>query len=119
MNRLATVDRDDPVAIAPGVIFRGAPAQIINLPTYVKAATGAIVVFAAYLYALMRWPVPWFARRRDRADRTRCRDGSPAHGVHGGQLDPARITCRQGILNRRLQSLKLFRIQGVASLHPW
>lgn len=123
MNELAAVGRGDPVAIAPGVIFRGAPAQIINLPTYVKAAAGAIVVFAAYLYALMRWPLPWFA---------------PvvvivlivliALGVVMAYLrtafteiiiDTARITCRQGILNRRVQSLELFRSQDVASLHPW
>jgi hypothetical protein len=26
-----------------------------------KGGVGAIVVFAAYLYAQTRWPVPWFA----------------------------------------------------------
>lgn len=33
-------------------------------------------------------------------------------------IDTARITCRQGILSRRVQSLELFRIQDVTSLHP-
>jgi hypothetical protein len=61
MKQLATVERDGAVSIAPGVIFSGTPAQVVNLPTYLKAAAGAIIVFAAYLYTLMRWPVPWFA----------------------------------------------------------
>ncbi|CAG9255255.1 hypothetical protein PCAR4_390088 [Paraburkholderia caribensis] len=34
-------------------------------------------------------------------------------------IDTARITSRQGIFNRQVQSLELFRIQDVTSLRPW
>jgi membrane protein YdbS with pleckstrin-like domain len=33
--------------------------------------------------------------------------------------DVERITCRKGILNRTVQSVELFRIQDVTSVHPW
>jgi F0F1-type ATP synthase assembly protein I len=33
----------------------------VNLPAYVKSVVAAIIVFAGYLYATTRWPVPWFA----------------------------------------------------------
>ncbi|MFM0088840.1 hypothetical protein PQR46_18145 [Paraburkholderia sediminicola] len=61
MNQLAHLDRDGLVAVVPGVIFSGTPSQIVNLPTDIKGGVGAIAVFAAYQYALTRWPVPWFA----------------------------------------------------------
>ncbi|MFM0258173.1 hypothetical protein [Paraburkholderia sediminicola] len=61
MNQLAHIDRDDLVAVVPGVIFSGTPSQIVNLPTYIKGGVDAIAVFVAYLYALTRWSVPWFA----------------------------------------------------------
>jgi hypothetical protein len=76
-----------------------------------KAVFGTIVVFAAYLYALTRWPVPWFAPIVARLAiatgviiaylRTACTEII---------IDTARITSRQGILSRRVQSLELFRI---------
>jgi uncharacterized membrane protein YdbT with pleckstrin-like domain len=34
-------------------------------------------------------------------------------------IDTARITCEQGILNRQVESLELFRVRDVTSLHPW
>jgi hypothetical protein len=30
-----------------------------------------------------------------------------------------RITCRQDIFNKWVESLELFRVQNVTSLHPW
>ncbi|MGB8415892.1 hypothetical protein [Paraburkholderia sp.] len=116
MNQLAPIDRDGPVAVAPGVIFSGTPSQVVNLPTYIKGGFGAIVVFAAYLYALTRWPVPWFVPVVALL--------AIAAGVVVAYLrtayteiiiDTARLTCRQGILSRRVQSLELFRIQDVTS----
>lgn len=44
MNRLAHIDRDGPVAVAPGVIFSGTPSQIVNFPTYITGGVGAITV---------------------------------------------------------------------------
>jgi hypothetical protein len=119
MNQLAHIDRDGPVVVAPGIIFSGTPSQIVNLPTYIKGGVGAIAVFAAYLYALTRWRVPWFA---------------PVVGLLASALGvvvaylrtaytetiihTARITCGQGSLSRLVQSLELFRIRDVTSLHP-
>jgi uncharacterized membrane protein YdbT with pleckstrin-like domain len=120
LNQLAPVDRDGPVSVAPGVIFSGTPSQVVNLPIYIKGAVSAIVVFAAYLHALTHWPVSWFAPVVALM--------AIAVGVVVAYLrtafteiiiDTARITRRQGILSRRVQSLELFRIQDVTSLHPW
>lgn len=47
MNQLAHIDRDGPIAVAPGVIFSGTPSQIVNLPTDIMGGVGAIAVFAA------------------------------------------------------------------------
>ena len=120
MNQLAPIDRDGPVAVAPGVIFSGTPSQVVNLPIYIKGAVSAIVVFAAYLHAQTRCLVSWFAPVAALM--------AIAVGVVVAYLrtafteiiiDAARITRRQGILSRRVQSLELFRIQDVTSLHPW
>jgi uncharacterized membrane protein YdbT with pleckstrin-like domain len=120
MNQLAHIDRDDPVAVAPGVIFSGTPSQIVNLPTYIKGGVGAIVVFAVYLYALTRWQVPWFAPV---VALLAIAAGAVVAYLRTAYteitIDTARITCRQGIFSRRVQSLELFRIQDVTSLHPW
>jgi hypothetical protein len=92
----------------------------VILPTDIKGGVGAIAVFAAYLYALTRWPVPWFAPVVALL--------AIAVGVVIAYLrtaytetiiDTARITCRQCILSRQVQSLELFRIEDVTSVHPW
>jgi uncharacterized membrane protein YdbT with pleckstrin-like domain len=71
-------------------------------------------------YASTQWPVPWFIH-------------VPAVLlVLGGiglaylqvkftefEIDVERITCRKGILNRTVQSVELFRIQDVTSVHSW
>lgn len=106
--------------IAREVIFSGTPSQVVNLPTFIKWLVVAALIVAGYVFALTRWPVPWFA---------------PALAlllVGLGVLlvylqtaftefiiDTERITCRQGILNRRVSSIELFRIQDVTSVHPW
>ncbi|MDR6412220.1 UNVERIFIED_ORG: membrane protein YdbS with pleckstrin-like domain [Burkholderia sp. 1595] len=120
MNQPVPIDHNARLEFVQGVIFNGTPSQVINLPVFIKGAFAAVIVFAAYLYAMMRWPVPWFV---------------PALalfligvGVVVAYLrtafteiviDTARITLRQGILSRRVQSIELFRIQDVTSLHPW
>ncbi|MFL9998507.1 PH domain-containing protein [Paraburkholderia sediminicola] len=120
MNELAHIDRDGPIPVARGVIFSGTPSQIVNLPTYIKGGVGAIAVFAAYLFALTRWPVPWFAPVVALLAITVAVIGAYRRTAYTEIIiDTARITCRQGIFNRQVQSLELFRIQDVTSLHPW
>jgi uncharacterized membrane protein YdbT with pleckstrin-like domain len=120
MPRFATVNRDRAVTVVEEIIFSGRPSQVINLPAYLKGIIGAIIVLAACLYTATRWPVPWYAPLIALVIiavsvvlaylRTACTEVI---------IDTARITCRQGILSRRVDSLELFRIQDVMSLHPW
>lgn len=120
MTRLATLHRDRAVAVADSVIFSGTPSQVVNRPAYVKRVVAAIIVFAGYLYGTTRWPVPWFAPLIALLMvaigvvvaylRTACTEIV---------IDPAGVTCRQGIFNRQIQSLELFRIHDVTSLHRW
>jgi membrane protein YdbS with pleckstrin-like domain len=108
------------VPVVCHVIFSGTPSQIVNLATYLKSLVAAAIVIAGYRYALTRMPVPWYvpavllfiivagatiAYLRTAFTRV--------------TIDTARITCRQGILNKRVESLELFRVQDVTSLHPW
>lgn len=106
--------------IAREVIFSGTPSQVVNLPAFIKWLSVATLIIAGYAFALTRGPVPWFA---------------PALALLLVGLsmilvylqtafteiiiDTERITCRQGILNRRVSSIELFRIQDVTSVHPW
>ncbi|WP_421380939.1 PH domain-containing protein (plasmid) [Paraburkholderia sp. DD10] len=117
MARYGTIARAE---IAREVIFSGTPSQVVNLPTFIRWLVVAALIIAGYVFALTRWPVPWF---------------TPALalllvglGVLLAYLqtafteiiiDTERITCRQGILNRRVSSIELFRIQDVTSVHPW
>ncbi|MFM0068902.1 PH domain-containing protein [Paraburkholderia aspalathi] len=120
MNQPVPIDRSVHLKLVQGVIFSGTPSEAINLPVFIKGVVVAVIVIAAYVCALTRWPVPWFV---------------PALalfvigvGVVVTYLrtafteiiiDTPRITVREGILSRRVQSLELFRIQDVTSLHPW
>ncbi|AUT76201.1 hypothetical protein [Paraburkholderia hospita] len=120
MTRFATLHRNRVVAVADTVIFSGTPSQVVNRPAYVKSVVAAIIVFAGYLYATTCWHVPWFAPLIALLMiaigvvvaylRTACTEIV---------IDPAGVTCRQGIFNRQIQSLELFRIHDVTSLHPW
>ncbi|MDR6412286.1 PH domain-containing protein [Paraburkholderia terricola] len=120
MNQPVPIVRNAHLELVQGVIFNGTPSQVINLPDFIKGFVAAVIVIASYLYAMTHWPVPWFV---------------PVLallligvGVVVAYLrtafteiviDTARITLRQGILSRRVQSIELFRIQDVTSLHPW
>ncbi|EUC20952.1 UNVERIFIED_ORG: PH (Pleckstrin Homology) domain-containing protein [Burkholderia sp. CF145] len=120
MPRLATVNHERAVTVVEEIIFSGTPSQVVNLPAYLKGVVATITVFTAYLYAATRWPVPWYAPLIALVViaagvvlaylRTACTEII---------IDTARITCRQGIFSRRVESLELFRIQDVTSLHPW
>jgi membrane protein YdbS with pleckstrin-like domain len=108
------------VTVVEEIIFSGTPSQVVNLPAYLKGVVGAIIVLVAYLYAATRWPVQWYAPLIGLLLiaagvvlaylRTACTEII---------IDTARITCRQGIFSCRVESLELFRIQDVTSLHPW
>lgn len=117
MARYGVVPRN---VIVNAVIFEGTPSQVVNLPAFMKGVVVVIAVFVGYAYATTRWPVPWLL---------------PALAVAvvlGGVglaylqvkftefvIDAERITCRKGILSRTVQSVELFRIQDVRSIHPW
>jgi uncharacterized membrane protein YdbT with pleckstrin-like domain len=111
MPRLATVNHERAVTVVEEIIFSGTPSQVVNLPAYLKGVVATITVFTAYLYAATRWPVPWYAPLIALVViaagvvlaylRTACTEII---------IDTARITCRQGIFSRRVESLELFRI---------
>ncbi|WP_259461018.1 PH domain-containing protein [Paraburkholderia sp. BL23I1N1] len=69
---------------------------------------------------MMRWPVPWFVPALA-LFLTGAGVAVPYLRTAFTEIiiDTARITVREGILSRRVQSLELFRIQDVTSLHPW
>jgi uncharacterized membrane protein YdbT with pleckstrin-like domain len=117
MARFGIVEK---AATTRQVIFSGTPSQVINVPAFVKGVVAMIVILAAYIYSIGRWPVPWFVPI--------AAVGLVIAGVGIAYLqtafteiiiDTERITRRQGILNRRVSSLELFRIQDVTSVHPW
>ena len=102
------------------VIFRGTPSQAINAPSFLKALVVATIAVTVYVSAHARWPIPWFvlpALLLAIAARVGLVWLSTAFTEI--IIDTERITCRQGILSKRISSLELFRIQDVTSLHPW
>jgi uncharacterized membrane protein YdbT with pleckstrin-like domain len=117
MARYGIVPRSAPVN---EVIFQGTPSQLINLPAFIKGAFAVLAIGIGFGYASTRWALPWFI---------------PVLAVllvFGSvglaylqvkftefEIDAERITCRKGILNRTVQSVELFRIQDVTSVHPW
>ena len=100
-------------AVAKQVIFSGTPSQVINVPAFAKGVVAMIIILAAYIYSIGRWPVPWFVPIAAVV--------IVIAGVGVAYLqtafteiiiDTERITRRQGILNRRVSSLELFRDSG-------
>lgn len=120
MNQIAPINDGGRVEVVQDVIFSGTPSQVVNLPTFIKGGVAAVAVFAAYGYAVTLWPVPWFAPV---AALVAIAAGAIVAYLRTAFteiiIDTSRITCRQGILSRRVESLELFRIQDVTSLHPW
>ncbi len=117
MARYGIVSRAETVS---PVIFKGAPSQLINLPTFIKGALALIVICVGYTYVSMHQPIPWFipvilfvlvlAILMVAYLQIRFTEFI---------IDPERITLRKGILNRTVNSVELYRIQDVTSVHPW
>ncbi|MFL9921904.1 PH domain-containing protein [Paraburkholderia fungorum] len=109
-----------PASAQPTVIFHGTPSQVINVPDLfgTSVAIGGLAV--VFSWAASRWTVSpgvvvapvlvclaWLALVFVETALTEI------------VIDMERITCRQGILTRKVSSLELFRIQDVISLNPW
>ncbi len=117
MARYGIVPRTESVN---AVIFQGGPSQLINLPAFVKGALALIVIAVADHYINSIQPIPGFVPLILFA--------LVLVGLIVAYLqvkftefiiDAERITLRKGILNRTVQSVELYRIQDVTSLHPW
>ncbi|MBN3856696.1 PH domain-containing protein [Paraburkholderia sp. Ac-20340] len=113
--------------LKPDVIFSGTPSQIVNLATFIKSLAAVVIVIVGYQYAIARVAVPWYVPA---ALLLLIAGGAAIEYLKTAfthitidtahiTIDTARITCRQGILNKRVESLELFRVQDVTSLHPW
>jgi uncharacterized membrane protein YdbT with pleckstrin-like domain len=78
----------------------------------------AALIVAGYGFALPHWPVPWFAPALALLP-----VGPGVLMVYlqtsftENHIDTERITYQQGILNRRVSSIELFRIQDVTDRH--
>lgn len=97
------------------VFFTAKQSQLINLPTFIKAAlilaflgwVGSLGLHWAFavvpiclvlLFLTVRWLDTHFTEIT---------------------IDAERITLRTGILSKAVNSLEIFRIQDVTSFHPW
>jgi len=109
-----------PASPQPVVIFHGTPSQVVNLP-YLLGNIGAMgllgVVFA---WASAKWTVSPVVLV---VPAVLCLVRLALQYVETAfteiVIDMERVTCRQGLLNRKVSSLELFRIQDVISFHPW
>jgi len=109
-----------PASHQPVVIFHGTPSQVINLPDLLGIFGAIGVLGVVFAWVSTRWAV------------------SPAVIVVSALvclaylalicvqtafteivIDMERITCREGIVTRKVSSVELFRIQNVVSLQPW
>lgn len=106
------------------VIFQGTPSQVVNLPVLIGSVAALVAIAVAYSYVAPRVHVPgevsglvaivpalFFVLRAVAA----CLQTAFTEII----IDTERITCRQGIFNKEVSSLELFRIQDVTSFHPW
>jgi uncharacterized membrane protein YdbT with pleckstrin-like domain len=102
------------------IIFDGSPSQVVNMAAFAKGVFALMVILGAYLYSLGRWPVPWIVPIIAIL-LVVCGVGLAYLKTAFTQIiiDTERITVREGILNKRITSLELFRIQDLTSLHPW
>jgi uncharacterized membrane protein YdbT with pleckstrin-like domain len=102
------------------IIFNGSPSQVVNAAVFAKGVCALFVILVAYWYASGQWPVPWIAP----IIAILLVIGSVGLAYLKTAFteiitDTERITLRQGILNKRVASLELFRIQDLTSYHPW
>jgi uncharacterized membrane protein YdbT with pleckstrin-like domain len=104
----------------PRVIFHGAPSQVINLSACAKGLIAVFAIIAGLTYAIGRWPIAWPVALIALA-LVVISVASPMLQTAFTEVivDTERITLRRGILNKRVTSLELFRIQDLTSIHPW
>ncbi|KVE37230.1 PH domain-containing protein [Burkholderia sp. TSV86] len=109
-----------PTMDEPRVIFEGSPSQVVNLPTLTGNALAAVVVLIAGHFASARWHVtPLVGVVPALLLVVRALFACLQTAFVEIRIDVERITYRQGILNKEVSSLELFRIQHVTSFHPW
>ncbi|MGI4861609.1 MAG: PH domain-containing protein [Janthinobacterium lividum] len=120
MSQLDLIARDD-VAATPTIIFKGSPSQVVNAAAILRGVLAIVAILAATLYASgQRWSFPWGVPSIAvllvlAAVGVACLRTAFTELI----IDAERITLRQGILNKRISSLELFRIQDLTSYHPW
>ncbi|KND60969.1 hypothetical protein BVER_00842 [Candidatus Burkholderia verschuerenii] len=109
-----------PTMDEPRVIFEGSPSQVVNLPTMIGNVLAAVVVLVAAHFAELRWHItPLVGLVPALLLVLRALFVCLQTAFVEIRIDVERITYRQGILNKEVSSLELFRIQHVTSFHPW
>jgi membrane protein YdbS with pleckstrin-like domain len=109
-----------PAYAQPTVIFHGTPSQIINLPDLFATCATLGTLGVLFSWVVTRWPVsPAVVIAPFQLGLARLGLVFVETALTEIVIDMERITCRQGILTRKVSSLELFRIQDVISLHPW
>ncbi|MGF6971561.1 hypothetical protein OKW43_008656 [Paraburkholderia sp. WC7.3g] len=109
-----------PASAQPTEIFHGTPSQIINLPDLFATSATLGTLGVLFSWVVTRWPVsPAVVIAPFLLCLARLALVFVETALTEIVIDMERITCRQGILTRKVSSLGLFRIQDVISLHPW
>jgi uncharacterized membrane protein YdbT with pleckstrin-like domain len=106
--------------MANQVIFSGAPSQVCNLPAILKGCAVMTVISAIHVCTSNAFPLQWHVLLAQ-AGAVLIGVGVPFVKTAFTRIviDTEQITWTQGILHRRVSSLKLSRIQGTTSIHPW
>jgi uncharacterized membrane protein YdbT with pleckstrin-like domain len=108
------------VTMAKQVIFNGTPSQVINIPAFLKGSVVMVLIGAIHVFASRHFP---FNGGVALAQMVAVMFGMGLPFLKTAfteiVIDTERITWKQGILNRRVSSLELCRIQGVTSVYPW
>jgi uncharacterized membrane protein YdbT with pleckstrin-like domain len=109
-----------PAYAQPTVIFHGTPSQIINLPDLFATCATLGTLGVLFSWVVTRWPVsPAVVIAPFQLGLARLGLVFVETALTEIVIDMERITCRQGILTRKVSSLELFRIQDVISFHQW
>lgn len=109
-----------PASAQPTVIFHGTPSQIINLSDLFATSATLGTLGVLFSWVVTRWPIsPAVVIAPFLLCLARLARVFVETALTEIVIDMERISCRQGILTRKVSSLDLFRIQDVISLHPW
>jgi membrane protein YdbS with pleckstrin-like domain len=106
--------------MANQVIFSGAPSQICNLPAILKGCAVMAVIGGIHLYTSSAFPLQWPVLLAQ-AGAVSIGVGLPFVKTAFTRIviNTEQIDWSQGVFNRRVSHLKLSRIQGIRSIHPW